>query len=71
MRAWTAPPSLDLRRGVARGDARLFYPLEAPSSDEDGASRGLDPLNQGEPKPRWNDESQRPSRHLRPNQLAG
>jgi len=53
------------------GTRAFFRPLEAPSSDEDGASSGLDPLNQGEPKPRWNDESQRPSRLLRPNQLAG
>jgi hypothetical protein len=53
------------------GTRAFFHPLEAPSSDEDGASSGLDPLNQGEPKPRWNDESQRPSRLLRPNQLAG
>jgi len=71
VRAWTAPPSRGLRGGFARGDARLCFPLEAPSSDEDSASCGLDPPNQGEPKPRWNDESQRPSRHLRPNQLAG
>jgi hypothetical protein len=54
------------------GRTRAFLlPLEAPSPDEDSASKGLDPSNQGEPKPRWNDESQRPSRHLRPNQLAG
>ncbi len=71
VRAWTAPPSRGLRGGFARGDARLCCPLKAPSPDEESASCGLDPSNQGEPKPRWNDESQRPSRHLRPNQLAG
>jgi len=69
VRAWTAPPSRGLRGGFARGDARLCCPLEAPSPDEDSASFGPDPSNQGEPKPRWNDESQRPSRLLRPNQF--
>jgi len=51
VRAWTAPPSRDLRRGVAREDARLFRPLEAPSSDEDSASNGLDSLDQGSRSP--------------------
>jgi len=71
VRAWTVPPSLDLRGGVARGDTRLCCPLEAPSSDEDGASIGLDPLYQGSRSP--GGTTSRSARHgyLRPNQLAG
>jgi len=71
-RAWTRPPSRRLRRGIARGVLRLWCRRSAPSSDEESAVRRLDvSLQTGYRSSGSGDASQRPSRLLRPNQLAG